>query len=74
MTGKLNLKSNLSNHDDVYQMLIDMHLELSDEESQTANAKLILTLANHIGDSDIIKEAVDIVRDNTISWRNQNTG
>jgi len=69
--NKLNLKSNLSNYDDVYQILIDMHLDFTDEESQTANAKLILALVNHIGDSIVLQQAVNIVRDNTIAWRNQ---
>ena len=69
-TGKLNLAANIKNYDDVYQMIIDMHLELTEEESQSANAKLILTLANHIGDAAVIAEAVKIVRDNTLAWRN----
>jgi len=69
MTTKLNLQSNLSDYDDVYQMIIDMHQELSDEESQSANAKLILILANHIGDSAVIAEAVQIARTNTLVWR-----
>ncbi len=36
--------------DDFYQLLIDAHRELSDEQSAQVNAKLILLLANHIGD------------------------
>jgi len=71
INNKLNLKSNLPNYDDVYQILIDMHLEFTDEESQTANAKLILALATHIGDSIVIQQAVNMVRDNTIAWRNK---
>ena len=70
--AKLNLKPNLANYDDVYQMIIDMHHDLTDEESQSTNAKLILTLANHIGDQQIIAEAVKIARENTLDWRNGN--
>ena len=69
MTGNLNIKPNLADYDDVYQMIIDMHLDLTDEESQSANAKLILTLANHIGDASVIAEAVNIARANTLAWR-----
>lgn len=69
MTQELKVKPNLSNYDDVYQLIIDMHKELSEEESHSANAKLILTLANHIGDASIISEATRIVRENTLQWR-----
>lgn len=71
MTGNLNTKSNLADYDDVYQMIIDMHLDLTDEESQSANAKLILALANHIGDASVIAEAVKIARENTLEWRKE---
>ncbi|PCJ50583.1 MAG: hypothetical protein COA74_02045 [Gammaproteobacteria bacterium] len=71
MTKKLHLTTNLTDCDDVYQMLIDMHFELTSEESQTANAKLILALANHIGDSALIQQAINIVRANTINWRSE---
>lgn len=69
MTEHLNLNSNLKDYDDVYQLLVDMHQGLTDEESQTANAKLILILANHIGDPDVIRDAVNISRENTLAWR-----
>ncbi|MEM1021357.1 MAG: DUF2783 domain-containing protein [Pseudomonadota bacterium] len=48
--------------DDVYQMLIDAHEGLSDAESQRLNAKLILLLANHIGDVAVIEEALSHAR------------
>ncbi len=44
--------------DDFYQLLIDAHRGLSDEASDTFNAKLILLLANHIGDLDTLQEAL----------------
>ncbi len=69
MTKKLITAANISNYDDVYQLIIDMHQGMSDEESQSANAKLILTLSNHIGDADIIKEATDLVRASTLAWQ-----
>jgi len=45
--------------DDFYEELIDVHSGLSDEESQKVNAKLILILANHIGDIDVLREALE---------------
>ena len=71
MTQKLNTQPNLADYDEVYQQIIDMHLGLSEEDSQSANAKLILTLANHIGDANVIAEAAKIARDNTLQWRDE---
>ena len=71
MKTTLNTQANIADYDNVYQHIIDMHQGLSDEESQSANAKLILTLANHIGDIDLIKEATDIVRANMIEWHDK---
>lgn len=57
---KLNTNPNISDPDDFYEMLIEFHRDLSEEESLKANAKLILLLANHIGDREIIAEAMAI--------------
>ncbi|MFZ6719180.1 DUF2783 domain-containing protein [Undibacterium sp. Ji49W] len=46
--------------DDFYQMLIDTHRGLSDEDSNKLNAKLILLLANHIGDLDTLEQALHL--------------
>ncbi len=69
MTSKLNLKSNITDHDALYQMIIEMHNDMNKEESESANAKLILTLANHIGEPAVIQEAIAIARENTLAWR-----
>ena len=44
--------------DDFYQLLIDAHRDLGDEQSQKLNARLILLLANHIGEIGILREAI----------------
>ena len=49
--------------DDFYQVLIDAHRDLSDEQSQKLNARLILLLANHIGELGILREAIDAARE-----------
>lgn len=49
---------NLANPDDFYESLIDMHRDLDDAQSQTVNARLILLLANHIGDLQVLREAM----------------
>jgi Protein of unknown function (DUF2783) len=49
---------NLSSPDDFYEALITAHGELTIEESQAFNARLVLLLANHIGSLDVLKEAL----------------
>ena len=48
--------------DDFYEALIDTHRNLSDEQSALVNAKLILLLANHIGDMAVLREALRLAR------------
>nr|WP_298012940.1 DUF2783 domain-containing protein [uncultured Castellaniella sp.] len=48
--------------DDFYEELIALHQNLSDEQSAQVNARLILLLANHIGDLAILREAMTIAR------------
>ncbi|PLX63144.1 DUF2783 domain-containing protein [Sedimenticola selenatireducens] len=59
-TRKLNIQPALNRPDDFYNALVDMHRDLSEEQSQMANAKLILLLANHIGDEETLEEALKI--------------
>lgn len=49
---------NLSAPDDFYEALIDTHRDLSSEQSQALNARLVLLLANHIGDFGVLKQAL----------------
>ena len=56
------LTPNIANPDDFYQQLIDMQRDLSDDEVQLMNAKLILLLANHIGDAETLTEAMNLAR------------
>ncbi len=48
--------------DDFYEALIDTHRDLSDAQSELVNAKLILLLANHIGDLAVLREAMQLAR------------
>jgi hypothetical protein len=47
-----------SGGDDVYAALIAAHDGLSDEESRRLNARLVLLLANQIGDAHLVIEAI----------------
>ena len=56
----LNTTRNTPRADDVYQMLIDAHEGLSKAQSDAFNARLILTLMNHIGDAEVIADLLDM--------------
>lgn len=51
---------NLEDHDGFYADLLATHKDLSEEQSHALNARLILILANHIGDRDALKQALDL--------------
>ena len=59
----LNIEPNIPQPDDFYEALIDMHRQLTPEQSQLVNAKLILLLANHIGDPEVLNAAMAAARD-----------
>lgn len=54
----LNIAPNLPAPDAFYQTLIETHHGLTDEQSAELNAAVILLLANHIGDMDVINDAL----------------
>jgi hypothetical protein len=58
----LNTAPNLDDPDAFYQALIDMHQGLSPADSQLVNAKLILLLANQIGDMKVLRAAMALAR------------
>ncbi len=59
----LNLNPNLPDPDGFYDSLIAAHDTLSKAESDALNAKLVLILANHIGDPAILVEALTAARE-----------
>ncbi len=54
----LTLDPNIDRPDDFYADLLDAHEGLSKEESDAFNARLILVLANHIGDHATLRAAL----------------
>jgi hypothetical protein len=52
--------------DDFYEALIDTHRGLTDAQSELLNAKLVLLLANHIGDLAVLREALALARDGLV--------
>jgi GTP1/Obg family GTP-binding protein len=59
----LNTDPNIDGPDDFYQELIDMHRDLSEEQSALVNARLILLLANQIGDREVLRRAMAKARE-----------
>lgn len=51
-------ESRFSDPDRAYRALIEAHRGLSDEESAALNSRLVLILANHIGDQAVLQEAI----------------
>ena len=58
MPPRLNTEPNIATPDDFYEQLIDMHRDLTEEQSRMVNAKLVLLLANHVGDPTVLREAM----------------
>ena len=57
---RLNLNPNIKNADGFYARLLAAHEGLSKADSDSLNARLILILANHIGDLATLEEAISI--------------
>ena len=58
----LNLRPNLTNADDFYESLLKAHDGLNKEESEALNARLIILLANHIGDFMVLDQAITLAK------------
>lgn len=54
----LNLTPNIAGADDFYAELLTAHEGLSKEQSEALNARLLLVLANHIGDRATLSAAI----------------
>jgi hypothetical protein len=50
---------NFQDADSFYEQLLDAHQGLSSEQSELLNARLILLLANQVGDARVLKECVE---------------
>jgi hypothetical protein len=57
------LTPNINGVDDFYAELLATHEGLSDEDSNALNARLLLILANHVGDRDVLSAAMKAAKD-----------
>ncbi len=61
--SQLNLDPNIEDADGFYAELLATHEALSEAESAALNARLILILANHVGDRAILRQALRTARE-----------
>ena len=57
------LSPNIADADDFYAELIESQRDLGEEEALRMNARLVLLLANHIGDRSVLSEAIRLARE-----------
>ena len=60
--GKLITASQFPDPDAAYRAVIEAHRGLSDEASASLDARLVLVLANHIGDPEVLAEAIALAK------------
>lgn len=54
--------SNFARPDDAFRLIVEAHRGLSDEDSATLDAALVLVLANHIGDIEVLRDAIALAK------------
>lgn len=60
--AELETRPNIADPDGFYAELIGAHEGLSDAESAAFNARLVLLLANHIGNREALRRALELAR------------
>ena len=58
----LSTTSNFSKPDDAFRMIVETHRGLSEAQSADLDAALVLILANHIGDLEVLRDAIALAR------------
>lgn len=53
---------NFADPDAAYRLIAQAHRDLSEAESAAFNARLVLILANHVGDMEVLKQALALAR------------
>jgi hypothetical protein len=58
----LSASSNFAKPDDAFRMIVEAHRGLSDAQSADLDAALVLVLANHVGDIEVLREAIELAK------------
>jgi hypothetical protein len=62
MMAKLVTASRFADPDAAYVALVEARRGLSEDAAAALEARLVLILANHIGDLDVLKEAIALAK------------
>lgn len=65
-TSQLIRTPNIAGPDAFYEALIAAQRDLTDDQADMLLAKLVLILANHVGDRAVLSEALALARQNTL--------
>ena len=63
VNNTMQIQANFQDADGFYEQLINAHAGLSAEQSELLNHRLILLLANQIGDSAVLRECIEAAQD-----------
>jgi hypothetical protein len=58
----LSTQSNFADPDAAYRLLVEAHRGLNDDDSAALDTALVLILANHIGNTDVLRDAVALAK------------
>jgi hypothetical protein len=67
----LSTSSNFARPDDAFRAIVEAHRGLSEEQSADFDAALVLILANHIGDIDVLREAIALAQRRIVDGQQQ---
>jgi hypothetical protein len=67
----LSTSSNFAKPDDAFRALVEAHRGLSETQSADLDAALVLVLANHIGDLDVLREAILLAKGRMLDANDQ---
>ena len=67
----LSTSSNFAKPDDAFRMIVEAHRGVSDAQSADLDAALVLILANHIGDLDVLREAIELAKRRMVTSEQQ---
>ena len=63
--------SNFARPDDAFRAIVEAHRGLADGQSADFDAALVLILANHIGDIDVLREALALAKRRMVDGQQQ---
>ncbi len=58
----LSTRSNFADPDAAYRLVVEAHRGISEEQSASLDTALVLILANHVGDLEVLREAIALAK------------